>query len=169
MKKEESDSMEIRISKGLYVDAGIARFIKNFNKWGYVTKMSCSAMETDGHDKKFGYRPFISFERPTEELKSYEIYFRFLVSVFKEINYIEELKFPHDPEYRAYWYLNFQPLNSKDLSEVLGLNAYLPYGMSDDRIYAKFDELHSFLRQKDYFKKLSERKVMDGEDVIQIL
>ncbi|MBN1801929.1 MAG: hypothetical protein JW891_10510 [Candidatus Lokiarchaeota archaeon] len=169
MKKEGNDSLEIKISKGVYVDGGIARFIKNFNKWGYTTKMSCSAMISDGHNIKLGYRPFISFERPSEEESNPEVYFRFLVSVFKEVNYLEELRLPYDPELRAYWYLNFQPLNSKDLSEVKGLNAYLPYGMPDDKIFEKFKELHSFLRQKDFFKKLSRKETKDGEDIIQIL
>ncbi len=169
MKKEGSDSLEIKISKGVYVDGGIARFIKNFNKWGYITKMSCSAMISDGHDKTLGYRPFISFERPSESESDAELYFKFLVTVFKEINYLEELRLPYDPEQRAYWYLNFQPLNSIDLSEVHGLNAYLPYGLSDEKIFEKFKELHSFLRQKDYFKKLSRKETEDGEDIIQIL
>ena len=166
---EEKDPIEIEISNGIYVDAGIARYIKSFIKMGYSTKMSCSGSSADGHNKSKGNRPFISFERPDSAGNDYEKYFTFLASCFTQINELEKERDFHASERWILWYLSIQPFDLRITSNIISITVYLPLGVGDEKIYEKFDELLEVLSQKDYFNKLSKKKVEDGDEIIQVL
>ena len=89
--------------------------------------------------------------------------------LLKRLNKLEEQKHPYTPDERVFWYLVFQPHNVKIPSEILGLTCYLPYGLEDNKIYEKWDELLELLRKKDFFNKLSKKKIEDGEEIIHVL
>jgi len=166
---EEKEPIEIEISNGIYVDGGIARYIKKFNKMGYSTKMSCSGMICDGHEIKKGNRPFISFERPKSAGDEYEKYFKFLASCFNQINELENEKSSLALEKEIFWYLSIQPFELRITSNILSITVYLPLGIVDEKIHEKFEELLELLAQKDYFNKLSRKKLENGDEVIQVL
>ena len=164
--REPNSPIEIEIFDGVFVDAGIARYIKIINRLGYPTKMSCSGMESDGHLTKNGNRPHISFKRPIKPSINVSDYFKVLSSCFIKLNEIEEYMYPNNPEKKIFWYLSFQPKNTISPVDLRSLTTYLPLGLKDKQIRDKFDELVQLLKKIDYFSKLSKKTVENGEEII---
>lgn len=167
--KEHVKPIEIEILQEFYVDAGIARYIEEFNELGYSTKMSCSGMKVDGHDGQNENRPYISFDRPRDLKLNYTEYFKLLTSCFIRLNALEEQKIHINCKDKIFWYLTFQPYNRTNPANLVGMTSYLPLGLKDESINEKLEELLHMLRKIDYFNKLSEKKLENGEEIIKVL
>jgi len=167
--RESNSPIEIEIFDGIFIDAGIARYIKIINKLGYLTKMSCSGMKSDGHIAKNGNRPHVSFDRPISPSLNVTEYFKVLASCFIKLNKLEEDMYPINPEKRIFWYLSFQPHASKNPEDLQNLTTFLPLGLKDEQIRNKFEELVQILKKIDYFNKLSEKAIENGEEIIVAL
>jgi len=140
-KKHESSSIEVEINMGdgmkkksdCYVDAGLSKYLKELNDWGYKTCMSCSGMEWDNHNRELDI-PSIFFVKPSHKKHKEMKYFIFLSQSLKRAGFVVE----------------YQP-SLKNIQWVIG---YIYSRVSkDDDIDRKFRTLVNLLTKRDYFKK----------------